>query len=535
MPDQEVLTHELRVNVGGGNVWQMIATAHVEVEDKYTAEESLRLPALVGLPSVARVGQPEEFTLEATYVDTTDLRLAARGMTLRRRTGGTDAGWHLKLPIADGSRQEIRRPLDRSRSARPPVPAALLRLVRAHVRDAELIPLVRLKTRRTVHRLYGSGDQLLAEVADDQVTAEILGDELTVTTWREIEVELVNGERDLLAAAGELLAQAGAEPAPTASKLAHALGDRLPPDFARPHPPGWPKPSSAGFAVLAYLREQVDALIGADAAVREERHDSVHKMRVATRRMRSVLATYRPLFDEPVTEPLRAELKWLGGVLGAVRDAEVMHRHLDKALGDLPKDLLLGPVRTRVDTELKGAYRQARKQLLSELDGTRYFRLLDDLDVLICTPPLTPLAAKPARTVLPRRVGRERRRLDASHEEASHAAAGVRTDHPLHEVRKAAKRARYAGEAAAPTVGRPAERFVEAVTELQQTLGVHQDTIVLRDSLRRMGAQAFLAGESGFTFGLLHGLEQGRADRAERDFEAAWKAAARGAVNRWLR
>lgn len=513
----------------------MSATTHTEVEDKYSADESLRLPALLDLPGVARVGQPHEVSLEATYVDTADLRLLSRGITLRRRTGGDDAGWHLKLPLPDGGRQEVRRALGRSRRANPAVPAPLLRLVRANVRGAELLPVVRLKTRRTVHRLYDGADRLLAEVADDQVTAEVLGEELSVRAWRELEVELVDGNRQLLAAAGELLARSGARPAGAPSKLARALADRLPPHVDDGQRDTGLKRSSAGAVVVSYLREQVSALLAADAAVRDERHDSVHKMRVCTRRMRSVLATYRPLFDTTVTEPLRTELKWLGGVLGEVRDAEVMHAHLVEVVGELPEELVLGPVRARIDTDLQGRYRDARKRLLAELDGARYFRLLDDLDALVRTPPFVATAKKPAAKLLPNRVARERRRMGARHEALSQLQITDDGDHPLHEVRKAAKRARYAGEVAVPTAGRRAERFVAAVTGLQKTLGEHQDTVVLRDALRLMGAQAFLAGENGFTFGLLHGLERARADRAERDFRVAWQAASRGSVNRWLR
>lgn len=513
----------------------MSATSAIEVEDKYHADVSLQLPALRGLPLVARVGQPQEFLLEASYLDTADLRLASRGMTLRRRTGGEDAGWHLKLPLAGGGRQEIRRPLGRSRRANPPVPAPLLRLVRAYVRDCDLIPIAHLSTQRIVHRLYGADDRLLAEVADDQVTAQLPGDEVAVMAWRELEVEVVDGDRQLLAAAGALLSRAGARPAAASSKLARALADRLPPDRAGTPLEGSPKRSTAGTAVLTYLSQQVDALLAADADVREERHDSVHKMRVSTRRMRSVLATYRPLFDRAVTDRLRAELRWLGGVLGEVRDAEVMHGYLVKVLGDLPTELLLGPVRARIDNDLNGRYRAGRKRLLGELDGVRYFRLLDDLDALIRTPALTPLAGKPAAKVLPRRVRRERRRLLILHAEAGAGRTDDAGDHPLHEVRKAAKRARYAAEAAVLTAGRPAQRFVDAVTELQKTLGVHQDTVVLREALRRMGAQAFLAGENGFGFGLLHGLQQGRAEAAERDFHRAWETASSDSVSRWLR
>ncbi|MGB9376648.1 MAG: CHAD domain-containing protein, partial [Mycobacteriales bacterium] len=128
---------------------------------------------------------------------------------------------------------------------------------------------------------------------------------------------------------------------------------------------------------------------------------------------------------------------------------------------------------------------------------------------------------------------RERRRLATRRAEARHATDGSQ-ELALHEVRKAAKRARYAAEAAGPVIGRPARRFADAVSDVQTVLGDHQDTVILRATLRRMGAQAFLAGENGFTFGLLHAREEQRAAQAERDFARAWKSVSRRRINRWL-
>src|SRR4029453_15602585 len=89
-----------------------MATKTLEIERKYDATKSLRLPDLHNLPGVAAVAEPAEHRLEATYFDTSDLRLARRGIPLRRRTGGADAGWHLKLPTPKGDREELQRPLD---------------------------------------------------------------------------------------------------------------------------------------------------------------------------------------------------------------------------------------------------------------------------------------------------------------------------------------------------------------------------------------------------------------------------------------
>ena len=124
-------------------------TDHVEVEEKYDTDESTPLPDLAGLPGVAAVAPPEEHELEATYVDTPGLALARAGITLRRRTGGHDAGWHLKLPGDDG-RYEVREPLGDSDE---PVPDRLSEVLRVVVRDEPLLPAVTVRTRRTAPEL----------------------------------------------------------------------------------------------------------------------------------------------------------------------------------------------------------------------------------------------------------------------------------------------------------------------------------------------------------------------------------------------
>src|SRR5690348_766417 len=143
----------------------------------------------------------------------------------RRRTGGTDAGWHLKLPAAKKGRIEVRRGLGRSERTVPP---QLLGLVRVQLRGEPVAPVARITTRRIVHRLRGENGTVLAEVADDHVTAEALGQELTTSTWREIEVELVEGDDGVLDAACAALIEAGARPSSSASKLERALVHRLP-------------------------------------------------------------------------------------------------------------------------------------------------------------------------------------------------------------------------------------------------------------------------------------------------------------------
>jgi CHAD domain-containing protein len=506
-----------------------VTSAQVESERKYEVDASLSVPDLAGLPAVATVQEPEELKLDATYFDTPDLRLATAGVTLRRRTGGTDAGWHLKLSRGDGDRDEIRRPLG---TAKVTVPAELVSLVRAHVRDRRLRPVARLSTRRIVRRLVDSEGRVLAEVCDDHVTAEPLGDHQPPTSWREWEVELVDGDPELLKVVGDRLEAAGARPASGPSKLRRALADRLP---ASPSGDGGlSKRSSALDVVLAHLRGQVGELKAWDPRVRQDEYDSVHKMRVATRRLRSALATYRRVLDRSVTDPLRDELKWLAGVLGAARDAEVMRDRLLKVVAEEPPEFVLGPVARRIELDLGGRYREAHEAALAELDGTRYFRLLDRLDALLAEPPVGELASERADKALPGRVDRAWKRVRRFARLADAATTPEQRVAMLHEVRKAAKRARYAGESVAVVFGSDAKDFAKAFEDLQDILGEHQDSVVTRDLLRTMGVQAHLAGENGFTFGRLHALEQRRGEEAQAKYAEAWKVASDKALRRWL-
>lgn len=81
-----------------------MATVVRETERKYELADGVELPGWDGLVGVEASVGPEEQTLEALYFDTADLRLAQAGVTLRRRRGGHDAGWHVKLPVAGDSR-----------------------------------------------------------------------------------------------------------------------------------------------------------------------------------------------------------------------------------------------------------------------------------------------------------------------------------------------------------------------------------------------------------------------------------------------
>ncbi|GAA1591711.1 CYTH and CHAD domain-containing protein [Kribbella sancticallisti] len=489
----------------------MSATEQLEIETKYDVDEQAMLPTLHELPGVASVAQPVELQLEAVYFDTAALDLAAAKVTLRRRTGGEDDGWHVKLPVSSGERLEIRHPLG---EAVREVPIDVVRAVRVHVRDRELVPVVTLATRRIVHRLLDADGEVLAEISDDQVTATVDG---TTESWREWEIELVNGERELLESAEPVLRAAGAAPASGPSKLARALGDRVPAKTNRELPE---KPTTADL-FRAYAAAQVKAIHQRDPEVRRDLPDSVHKMRVATRRLRSALATYRPVVDREAGDRLRAELKWLAGELGGARDAEVMQEHFQTAVGAQPVELVMGAVGDIIDTHLRSAYQAGRVDALAALESERYFRLLDSLDELLADPPLIGKPRKAAKQ-LPKLLKHDWKRMRKAVERMEAAEDTATQDHELHEVRKASKRLRYAAESAEPVLGSEATDLAARAEQVQEVLGDHQDSVVARDLLRQLAVQVFLDGGNAFTFGRLHAAEEQRGENSRLAFLDLW-------------
>jgi CHAD domain-containing protein len=500
-------------------VWD-VTTVVRETERKYELADGVELPGWDGLVGVQALVGPEEQALEAVYFDTEDLRLARAGVTLRRRRGGQDAGWHLKLPVAGDSRDEVRVGDARAVRRRTP-PAELVGLVRALTRGARLAPVAELATARRRWRLTDDDGQVLVEVVDDHVSAHTLGASTSGMSWREVEVELGgHGDRQLLDQVERRLLDAGVRRSDARSKLARVLGDRLPAP-ERVALPG--RKARVGEVVLAYLRVQADAIVWGDPAVRQDRPDAVHQMRVATRRMRSALQAYGRVVERSATRELANELKWLAGVLGEARDLEVLHARFTQAVEQLPDELVLGPVQARLTRFFAGREAEARTALIAALDSDRYLALLAAIDRLLTDPPLTRHARHRGRRELPALVGRAHRRVAEHVKAADLLPSGDERNEQWHAARKAAKRLRYAAEAAAPVLGKPADRLVARVKQVQELLGDHQDAVVARPVLREIAVAAHLEGENGFTYGLLHEQQAEQMHLSETDITQAWQ------------
>ena len=436
----------------------------LERELKFEVEADFVLPDFGPRAAAER----REVVLTADYWDTDDLRLLRWGHSLRHRraSDGSEDGWTLKLAVPRGSAKGASR--DELDLAGPPdaVPSELQALVAAFVRRERLGLRATLVTVRRSALLTGEGAAARYELADDLVTSRI-GD-AAGPTFRQIEVEALGlpstggdvpatGEApdpdvvetglDELAAA---LEAAGAGPAGSAPKLALVLQDRLgPPEVAAP---ALDHRATVAELVSGALASGLRRLVLHDPYVRlGDDPEAVHQARVATRRLRSDLRTLSPLLDAAAVARWRSELSWLGGLLGGVRDLDVLEPRLAHEIDDLwsppeasgraadsGREALLQVVRSERDVR--------RAVLVDVLGSARYLGLLDELVAAAAAPPLAAGVdaddrAAPTAAKLTRRAWRRlRRAVPGRHDDPA--------DAELHEVRKRAKQARYAAELA---------------------------------------------------------------------------------------
>jgi CHAD domain-containing protein len=485
---------------------------HLEVERKFDVVESTVSPSFEGIAAVARVEKSPTQTLDATYFDTATEDLARNKITLRRRTGGHDAGWHLKLPAGPDARTEVRAPLDApGAGGQESVPDELADIVLAIVRDRPLAPIARITTERESQVLYDAEDTPLAEFSNDHViawsakTSDDSDLEPTQQEWREWELELAessegsngNADIELLNRLSNRLLDAGAAPAGHGSKLARVLGTTSPPNGARPTE----EPLQRAVA------EQVRELLVWDRAVRADAPDSIHQMRVTTRKLRGLLRDYQDSFGLPDDGWVLDELRELAGILGVARDAEVLAERYERDLDGLAPELVRGPVRERLVGGAQRRYQIGLRRSWIAMRSQRYFHMLDSLDVIAAEIP----GASSAEEATPVTIDAAYKKV----RKAAKAAAEVDREHPddqyerdeaIHRIRKRAKRLRYTAAATG------AADVAEQAKAVQSLLGDHQDSVVSREHLGHEAETAQAAGEDTFTYGLLY---QREADLAE--------------------
>jgi CHAD domain-containing protein len=454
-------------------------------------------------------GEPlEERRFTSTYYDTGDYRLARSGITLRRRVEQGKSLWQLKIPRAS-ARLELELP------GGPAGPPQRMRdLLMAFLRGRELAPVAKLRTLRRGLRLAADGGSS-ADVVMDEVA--ILDGRKVTGGFSELEVEVVNGDEQTLEEVEQALRRAGARRGDPRPKVLRALG--LDPAAAQP---GVRRSASAVEHLQARLERLYEALLAHDPGTRlGDDPEDLHDFRVATRRLRALLRAARPMLVQDWSEPLRAELGWLGSAAGAARDLDVLIEYLEEEQQRLEPD-----ERRALDRALEALRAErdeARAALLEALTSARYLELLDAVERAALAPHVVSLDVSlhdiAAREF--RRLRRAARRLEP---EAS--------DEELHRVRIKGKRARYAAELAEDTVGKPAARFVGRAKRLQDLIGEHQDAVVAEERLRALRRSA-RGASTAFVLGRLVERQRRRREHARARLLRTWKKVERSGRKAW--
>ena len=395
------------------------------------------------------------------------------------------------------------------------IPAEPKRLIVAIIRDKSLKPIVKFRTKRKRWAVRDTGgDQALAELAYDEVA--VSKGRRVIQRFREVEIEAIEADGIDVAKIGNALRRKGATEGLQTPKVIRALGEKA---SAAPDPaPGAPvKPSDpARDAIRAAMAANVLRLIRNDPPTRLGSAEGLHQMRVSCRRMRSDLKTFASLVDEDWAQDLAGDLKWIGDVLGKVRDLDVITDRLHASSKDIEHQLSL------LFEALAQQQQTARRSVTAALKSKRYLDLLERLVAAAGQPVTTEKAQRPCQEVLLPLVASRWKKLAG----AAKTATSEVSDEVLHDIRIKTKKVRYAAEAVAPALGKKNGNdlfaFAEKVASLQDVLGVHQDASVAMSTIRNSVSADSVDAVFVFAAGRLFEREKAEARKARKDMKKAW-------------
>ena len=542
----------------------MTPGTHWEVESTFDVSTSADVPDLtLGGELDARAEQVHH--LSATYYDAEDLRLTRAKITVRRRTGGKDDGWHVKLPAVETSagstgRTELTFPLTDSAD----VPDEVRTAVWGYARHDELIPIARIDNERH-ETVVERGGSAIVEFCDDHVRGTRLRDGAAIS-WREWELELVDSERggsvDVLSRLSAACLDAGASASPLASKLAKTIGPVD--DVAAP----------ASSAVASMLRADVDKLLSGDAGARLGLEVGIHAMRTSARNLQTTLNAHakelraageainagRPGSHGVEISSLERELNELIRMLGKSRDVQVVRARLHEVSDGYPRDLVPDSVRDRIFSELDREEQRTAKRVTMGLGNPRYLALLDSLDDVIeaAGEMETPTDAQRVRSGRPKEIissgkkglgkgkpgaptsdlvvqgaQRQFKRFDKARARVEDELDSLnltlaQREELTHTLRKRNKALRRTAASISSKEMPQVVSLRSASERLHDVLGDVQDSVTARQWIRRISRRAEAAGEPTFGFGVLFEHERFSSERALEGFadEAATVSAA---------
>jgi CHAD domain-containing protein len=473
----------------------------VEREIKLAVDDRFRLPELPGTPLPRRL-------LTSTYYDTSQYDLAHAGITLRHRVERGKQAWQLKLPLMK-DRQEIEL-VDRQS-----IPPTIFRdLLFLPLGQRQLLPVATLRVWRAGIRVC-IDHAPVADVTLDRVS--VMKDGAVMQSFRELEIEQLNGKKSTLPDLERQLRRAGACDHDGRPKLFRALSLVT----SDPDPP--PASDAPALAhVRRALAHHAQWLLSHDPGARLGREpESLHQMRVATRQLRAILRTAKPLLIPEWADSLQEELRWLGRLLGPARDLDVQLAYFREESASLDaRDRR--PLSSFI-AHLEAQRTKAQEILLNELKSARYLDLVRRLQ----DAPHDPTAVESTVTLrdLAEQEYTKLRR-------AIRQAGRVPNSATIHEVRIKTKRARYAAELAGPTVGKPATRFINKARAVQDVLGMHQDALQAETYIRTFLKHS-TSTRAAFVAGRMVERQRRRREKARKKMQRLFRSLLKRGEKAW--
>lgn len=476
-------------------------SSHPEREFKLAIDDDFRLPRLPGTPLPRRL-------LLSTYYDTASYDLARARITLRRRIERGKRSWQLKIPLG-GDRQEVE-----VAHAQADPPAALRDLLILHLGDRNVRPVVTLRVWRSSF-LVRQGRTPIAELAVDHVA--VVKDGSVIQRFRELEIEQRQGDEFLLRSLDRDVRKAGASDHDGRPKFFRALS------LALPTPPAQPDAeASASEHLKSALARHVGWLLAHDPGTRLGiESESLHQMRVATRRLRAVLRACRPILLPAWAMSLQQEVKWLSEILGPARDLDVQISYFAEESARL--DVRDRAMLTQFISHLRSQRDTVQKVMLGELTSARYFDLIRRLEQAVAAPSLVESSLN-----IDQLAKREFKKLRK-------AIKGLRdspSDLALHKVRIKAKRARYAADLAGRSVNKSGAYFVKSTRAAQDLLGIHQDAIQAERHVRQFLNHA-ASIRAGFLAGRMVERQRQRRETVRNEMKLLFKTMLKQGKRAW--
>jgi hypothetical protein len=505
-----------------------VTDTHLEIERTYDLPDGAALPDLIGIGGILRTDHQEPFDLDATYWDTGRLDLVASRVTVRRRTGGPDAGWHIKRAESDTVRHEQHFPLTEDSDT---VPDEVLAALFTERRGRGLQPVVRIQTTRTVTRLLDEDGDQIAELADDAVTATRLDADGAPAAeprrWREVEVETVEGVDQQIAhvfldALDGRFAAVGAGPAAVSSKLARGLAGADAPRLRTAEKPG---KKTAARAVTKRLKRLRSSLHRREARLRSGDTADLRGLATTALGISAVLGAYRRAFaDTDLTARAVRAADALADVTARAASAEDLVETLHRAATPAQEELVDAMTRERILAATRERRDTAVRDVVRFLNSPEFLDLLDLLDDAVERPAPTSWANQ-----VPKKVAQ-----DVTTEskpvvrELVRAAVG---DDPTDEAadREATERAWLATTTmriAMDVLGDDAfaHALVRRISVAADVLTERVQALHALEALRHVAGIAARGGEDTFGYGVLAG---DRVRRAEESYDDAVHALSR--------